>query len=308
MVLAAIRTAPLRRLLALTSSLILLIVACSQAPVDDAPAPTQTGMLAVAGGELHWESNGSGSAVVLLHGGLLDCTTWDREFERLAGSYRVVRFDARGHGRSSIQQGEYSHGEDLVALLDGLAIERAVLVGLSLGGRTAIDVAIAHPERVAGLVGVAPGMSGWRFRDPVLQENWQKQAEAARAGDTDGYAEWFLRSWTDGPKRTPDVVDPVVRERVRRLALSNLERSATASGHLREVGAVDRVSEIRAPTLALVGELDMSDIHDIVDLLVSAVPGARKVLVPDAGHMINLEAPEVFDRELDSFLDTLGSW
>jgi pimeloyl-ACP methyl ester carboxylesterase len=265
-------------------------------------------MLPVAGGELYWESKGSGPAIVLLHGGLLDCTTWERELERLAGSYRVVRYDARGHGRSSVQQGEYSHAEDLVALLDGLEIERAVLVGLSLGGRTAIDVAIAHPERVAGLVGVAPGMSGWKFRDPVLQEHWQEQAKAARAEDMDGYVEWFLRSWTDGPKRSPDMIDSVLRERVRKLSKQNLERTYSASGRLLEVGALERVSEIHTPTLALVGELDMSDIHGIADLLVASVPGARKVLVPGVGHLINLEAPATFDQELDSFLADIESW
>jgi len=276
--------------------------------MDEQSEPVETGMLPVAGGELYWEASGSGSPIVLLHGGLLDCTTWDREFARLAQRYRVVRYDARGHGRSSVQHGEYSHAEDLVALLDGLALNRAVLVGLSLGGRTAIDVAVAHPERVAGLVGVAPGMSGWRFSDPVLQANWQQQAEAARAEDLDGYVEWFLRSWTDGPKRTPDVVDPAIRERLRGLALHNLERTANAAGPLREVGAMERVAEIRAPTLALVGELDMSDIHGIVDLLVANVPGARKVVVPGVAHMVNLEAPEVFDREVDSFLAELGEW
>ena len=265
-------------------------------------------MLPVTGGELYWEALGSGPAIVLLHGGLLDSTTWDREFERLAGSYRVVRYDARSHGRSSVNQGEYSHAEDLVALLDGLAIERAVLVGLSLGGRTAIDTAIAHPERVAAVVGVAPGMSGWMFRDPVLQKNWQEQTKAARAQDTDGYVEWFLRSWTDGPKRAPDLVDADVRERIRRLAKYNLERNANASGSLREVGALERVTEIRTPTLALVGELDMSDIHGIADLLVSSIPGTRKVVIPNVGHLINLEAPERFDQELDSFLATLESW
>jgi pimeloyl-ACP methyl ester carboxylesterase len=299
--------------LAFMAVFILVLSGCSQPPPEppESPEPPDTfasGMCPVVGGELYWQAKGVGPAVVLLHGGLLDCTTWDREFERLARSHRVIRYDARGHGRSSVQHGEYSHADDLVALLDELEIERAVLVGLSLGGRTAIDVAIAHPERVAGVVAVAPGMSGWMFQDPVLRENWKKQAEAARAEDLDGYVEGFLRSWTDGPKRTPEQVDPALRERVRALAIHNLERSVNASGSVREVGAVERVAEITAPTLVLVGELDMSDIHGVADLLASNVEGARKVVVPDSGHLINLEAPDLFDREVDGYLAQLAAW
>jgi pimeloyl-ACP methyl ester carboxylesterase len=216
--------------LAFMAVFILVLSGCSQPPPEppESPEPPDTfasGMCPVVGGELYWQAKGVGPAVVLLHGGLLDCTTWDREFERLARSHRVVRYDARGHGRSSVQHGEYSHADDLVALLDELEIERAVLVGLSLGGRTAIDVAIAHPERVAGVVAVAPGMSGWMFQDPVLRENWKKQAEAARAEDLDGYVEGFLRSWTDGPKRTPGEASTPVGRCARSAPSSGLRRS-----------------------------------------------------------------------------------
>lgn len=285
--------------------LLLLVAACSPQPTE-APPAVQTGLVQVAGGELYWESSGSGPAVVLLHGGLLDCTTWDREFERLSSAFRVIRYDARGHGRSSVQNSEYSHVEDLGTLLDGLGVERAVLVGLSLGARTAIDMAIAHPERVAALVAVSPGMSGWRFSDPVLMEHWEEQSKAALAEDVDGYVEWFQRSWTDGPYRSPDQVDPAIRERLRRIARANLDRTASAHGRLVEVGAYDRVGEIRTPTVAIVGELDMTDIHGIADRLVSSVPGARKIEVPGVAHMVNLEAPEAFDQALDEFLATLG--
>jgi len=295
----------MRGLVVRVAPVLLLAAACSQQPTE-APPEVQSGFVQVPGGELYWESAGAGPAVVLLHGGLLDCTTWDREFERLSSAHRVIRYDARGHGRSSVQNGEYSHVEDLRALLDGLGVERAVLVGLSLGARTSIDMAIAHPDRVAALVAVSPGMSGWRFSDPVLVQNWEEQTKAAQAEDLDAYVEWFLRSWTDGPHRSPHEVDPAIRERLRRIARANLERTASARGRLVEVGAFDRVGEIRAPTVAIVGELDMSDIHGIADRLVSAVPGAYEVKVPGVAHMVNLEAPDPFDAALDEFLATLG--
>ena len=114
--------------------------------------------------------------------------------------------------------------------------------------------------------------------------------------------EWFQRSWTDGPKRTPQQVDPVVRERVRLMALETLTKPGAGRGDLKEMDAAGRLGELRVPLLAIVGDLDMSDIHEIVDQLVAKVPGARKVVIAGAGHMVNLEQPTEFNRTLMEFL------
>jgi pimeloyl-ACP methyl ester carboxylesterase len=112
------------------------------------------------GARLFYEEAGEGPAVVLVHGGLGDLRMWDGVVPLLAASHRVVRLDVRGFGRSDAPAGEFSPHEDLRALLDGLGIESAALVGLSLGGRIVLDAALELPERVSALVLVAPGVNG----------------------------------------------------------------------------------------------------------------------------------------------------
>ena len=274
-------------------------VAAARAGAEDA---TEMGAVKVSGGELYHEAKGTGPVVVLMHGGLLDGRTWDEQFELLSKQYRVIRYDARGHGRSSIPAGDYSNYEDLHELLVALGVPHATLVGLSLGGRTAIDFALACPAMVDAVVAVAPGLSGWTFDDPVLAEHERGAKAAAAAGDRAMIVEWFQRSWTDGPKRTPQQVDPVVRERVRLMALETLTKLGAGRGELKEMGAAGRLGELRVPLLAIVGDLDMSDIHEIVDQLVAKVPGARKVVIAGAGHMVNLERPTELNRALMEFL------
>lgn len=211
-------------ILTLTSALTLPLLSFGQQGGPPASAAGEgselvTGKVKVDSGELYYEAKGKGRAVVLLHGGLLDRRMWDGQFELLAKQYRVIRYDARGHGLSSAVSGDFAHYEDLHKLLVALGESRASLIGLSLGARTAIDFALTYPHMVDALVAVAPGMSGWEFKDPMLLKNQESMGAAIKAKDDAMFVEWFIRSWTDGPKRTPEQVDPKVREKVRMMAL-----------------------------------------------------------------------------------------
>jgi pimeloyl-ACP methyl ester carboxylesterase len=258
-----------------------------------------TGTVPVDGGELAYEIRGDGSPVVLLHGGFLTGAMWDAQVGPLERTHTVIRYDIRGHGRSSTATTPFAHHEDLRALLKGLDVPRASLVGMSLGGRTAIDFAIAHPDAVDRLVLVGAGISGMVFRDPFVLGNSGRRGAEKDVGDA---VEAVLRTWVDGPHRTPAEVDPGVRERCREMVLDNFVRHRRAVLPAIGFGAVERVAELRAPTLLLVGELDSTDIHGVADLVVDAVPSARKVVVPGAGHLVTLERPDVLDRELAAFL------
>jgi pimeloyl-ACP methyl ester carboxylesterase len=123
-------------------------------------AKSASGFAEVNGTRLYYESAGEGPAVVLVHGGLVDSRLWDAQVGPLSKRLRVVRYDLRGFGRSADAHAPFSHLEDLRALLDFLKIERASLVGLSLGGIIAADFALEHPERVDRLVLVGPGLRG----------------------------------------------------------------------------------------------------------------------------------------------------
>ncbi|MFI1616049.1 alpha/beta fold hydrolase [Streptomyces lydicus] len=268
------------------------------------------GLVPIDDGELFYETAGSGPAVVLLHGGMLDQHMWDEQFSWLVNSgLRAIRYDSRGHGLSSTVAGDYANHDDLCALLDALDVPRAVLVGLSHGARVALDAAIAHPDRVTALALASPGVSGRPFTDPFVLEHIREQVAAIGAPDgAERYVEHFLRMWVDGPHREPSAVHPGFRERMRASALANVEVHAEGlgGGMPLEVGAADRLGEIRVPTVVFDGDLDSTDISANAHAIALTVPGARRVRIPGAGHMVNLENTALYDHELHAFLSSLA--
>ncbi|GAA3243590.1 alpha/beta fold hydrolase [Dactylosporangium siamense] len=261
-----------------------------------------TGHIEVSDGSLYYEAVGDGPAVVLLHGGLLDCRMWDDQFELLAATHRVIRLDVRSHGRSSTATGDFRHDDDLAAVLDTLGVDRVALVGLSMGGRIAFDFAVSRPQRVWALCAAATGISGMTFTDPYVLDRYQEMGRAAQERDTAAFVEAFLRAWVDGPHRRPEDVAASVRVRCADMAANNATRHATAQGRMLERDALHRLGEVTAPTLLVIGDTDSSDIVDVTQRAVRDVPGARRVEIPGAGHMINLEQPDAFNTVLLPFL------
>ncbi|MGD8454373.1 MAG: alpha/beta fold hydrolase [Phycisphaerae bacterium] len=263
----------------------------------------ESGFARADGTAVYYEAQGAGEPLVLIHGGGLDHRMWDEQFDTFAQHYRVIRYDARGHGLTKGPPGLYRDTADLAALLKHLGIPRAHVLGLSLGGRIAIDFALEYPEMTGCVIPVSPGLSGYDFVGEDLQESSARLAEAFRAGDFDLAREYMQRSWTDGPQRTPEQVDPQVRRAVREMLewsmapAKNLSRS-----YVKKPPAVERLATIHAPTLAIVGTLDMSDIYRIVERLVAEVPGAQRVDIAGAAHMVNMEKPAEFDQAVLAFL------
>ncbi|MFG2221997.1 alpha/beta fold hydrolase [Streptomyces sp. NPDC048644] len=272
-------------------------------------ADIENGTVPIDDGELFYEAAGTGPAVVLLHGGMLDQRMWDEQFAWLVNSgLRAIRYDLRGHGLSSSVTGDWSNHDDLRALLDALAVPRAVLVGLSHGARIALDTALAHPERVAALALASPGISGRAFTDPFLLAHIKEQVAAiGEPYAAERYVEHFLRMWVDGPHREPAAVDAALRERLRASAQANAEVHADAmgAGIPVEVGAADRLADIRVPTAVLDGDLDSMDISANAHAITLTVPGAQRIRIPGAGHMVNLENRAAFDHALHGFLSSL---
>lgn len=258
--------------------------------------------VAVDDGHLAADVRGDGPPVVLLHGGMMDRHQWDAEAAVLARDHRVVRYDARGHGRSSTPHAELSPADDLRTLLDHLGIARAVLVGHSLGARTALDFALTHPDRVAAMLLAGPGASGMTLSDPHLADARRMQANAVTDRDAVAYAEGFLRQWVDGPARSPDEVDPWLRDRCRRSAMATIARHGDATGRPREAGAVDRLDELQMPIHTVVGALDSSDILDLAGRIAADAENAQRSVVEGAGHTVTLERPDAWIPLLSSFV------
>ncbi len=185
-----------------------------------------TGFAEVNGARLYYEVAGAGHPLTLIHAGIADHRMWDDQFSAFTARYRVIRYDLRGFGESSLPPGPFSMVDDLQGLLAALGVERTYLLGCSMGGGIAIDFTLTHPDQVAALIPVGPGLSDFE-QAPALREAWDKvgaeiDATLERDG-VDAANELEVRAWVDGPLRTPDQAPSAVRERVRvmnRLALA----------------------------------------------------------------------------------------
>jgi pimeloyl-ACP methyl ester carboxylesterase len=249
---------------------------------------------------LYYEMKGSGPTVVLIHGGQLDSRMWDDQVRVLAPRFRVVRYDIRGFGGSYRPQGVYSNAEDLAGLLDYLELSRAHLVGLSLGGRIAIDFAVSHPGRVSSLTLAGPGLSG--FEPPNSAENDLRMWDIVKAARDEG-PEKAAEGWLKNPFMAPAMEQERLRPLLRLLARENahcwlenpiLERP-------QKPPAVERLKEIQAPTLLILGERDLPQIKATVETIEKAIRGSRTIRIAGAGHMVNLERPDEFNRAVLDF-------
>jgi pimeloyl-ACP methyl ester carboxylesterase len=255
---------------------------------------------------LDYEVAGEGSPVVLVHAGIADSRMWDPQWEAFQRGHRVVRYDMRGFGRSPLAPGRYSPPADLIALLEELALGPAALVGASMGGGISLQVAVVRPDLVSALVLVGSGVRGHDWSDYVTT-SWTAEEAALERGDLADAVEVNLRTWVDGPNRSPDEVDPVVRSKVAEMQRRALEL-ALACPEAQEEALVldvgDRLGEISVPTLAIVGEHDVQDVHVVADRLEREIGGTR-VTIAGAAHLPNLEKPREFDELVLGFLAEL---
>jgi pimeloyl-ACP methyl ester carboxylesterase len=245
-----------------------------------------------------------GTPVVLIHGHSADLRLWEPQVPVLLGAgYRVVRYDVRGHGRSSAPATGYDwehYLADLRALLDHLRVERAHLAGISMGGAIALQLALEEPGRVASLTLLDSALPGFAY-SPQFEEDIERLREAVRA---DGPRAALERHWLTHP-----IFESVRRHPERFAALRRMVLDYPAADYLDEAEyapperpAIERLREVQAPALVVVGGRDLPDFRIIAHVLAENLPRARKLVVPDAGHLPSLERPEEVNATLLSFL------
>jgi pimeloyl-ACP methyl ester carboxylesterase len=259
----------------------------------------ETGTLPVTGGTVSYEVAGSGEPVVLIHGGFGDRRMWDDQFSVLARDYRVLRYDHRGFGRSPAPDTTYSPVRDLIQLLDRAEMDRAHIVGNSLGGALAITFGILHPERVRSLTVVASGADGFRYPQSDIEAI--TQVVALMRG---GKQEEALTKWLGNPMLAVVNTQPAVKEKVERMVRENAGIWTMAAWPQQPLTppARERLGRIRIPTLVVIGDRDAASVRMFADSTARMIPGAERVVLEGTDHLPHMERPEEFNRILVEFL------
>jgi 3-oxoadipate enol-lactonase len=281
---------------------LLLLTACNTK--DDHP---HSGFVHYAGSKLYYEDYGSGEPVIFLHGGFMDHRMWSHQAEGLQDKFRVVTIDLRGHGSTIDGDSSYFMYEGIKAVMDSLKIKKASLAGLSLGSIVATDMALEYPDYVQKLVLSTPGIHTWVKEvtaDSLMRKN-MRLVEHALVGqkDTALAAEYFIRTWFDGPFRKSSQTDTAERKMAVSMATSTMRiHKLSHWPRFAENPATGRLGNIQAPVLIIQGELDNQTIKLNCDTLQASIPHVQRYLIKGVAHMPNMERPEEFNNALIGFL------
>ncbi|MGH3359026.1 MAG: alpha/beta fold hydrolase [Nocardioidaceae bacterium] len=250
-----------------------------------------------------------GVPVVLLHAGIADRRMWKPQWAALTAHHDVVRLDLRGFGDSAGRPaGNLSPVDDVLDTLAALDIDRCHLVGASYGAGVAVEVALVRPEQVTSLLLSAPGGSLIAEVTPQLRTFIDAEEAALDGGDLDAAVEANVAWWVVGPHRTASDVSPAVRDLVRAMQRRAFDlTSGWDDLEERELDppALDRLGEIRVPTLVLDGAQDLDAIHAVVRRVVDGIADVRRVDWPDTAHLPSMERPDDFLALILDWLSTV---
>jgi pimeloyl-ACP methyl ester carboxylesterase len=243
------------------------------------------------GVKIHYEVYGDGPALILTHGYSSTSAMWEGQIEALSKHHKLVLWDMRGHGKSDYPADPNAYSEaltigDIAALLDQIGTRRAIVGGLSLGGYMSLAFYRTHPERVAALLIIDTGPG---FKKDEARTAWNKRAHET--------AERFERDGLSVLKSLSRERSSVTHRDARGLALA-------ARGMLtqRDASVMEVLPEIAVPSLIVVGA-DDTPFLAASDYMAAKIPGAKKVVIPSAGHAVNIDQPQAF---IDAVLPFLG--
>jgi pimeloyl-ACP methyl ester carboxylesterase len=258
--------------------------------------------------ELAYEITGfsEGVDVLLIHAGVTDRRSWQDVVKRLAPRHRCIAYDMRGYGETQYEHEDgWSPVADAVAVLDAAGVGEAVVVASSMGGQTAIDLALGHPDRVAALVLIGPAIRGAPYPElvdgPTAELNSQIEAAEA-AGDVAEVNRLEARMWLDGP--TADEGRVVGPARDLFLEMNGRALRAENPGKQAQIPAAwPRLGEITVPTLIMIGRLDAEDILAINEPAATMIPHAQLLWLDDVAHLPQLESDPTTLEEIAKFVD-----
>ncbi len=246
--------------------------------------------LSRAGVGIHYETHGAGPVILLTHGFSATAEMWRGQIAALAKNHTLVLWDMRGHGRSEYpaDQAEYSEEktvEDMAALLDAAGAGQAIVGGLSLGGYMSLAFHATHPERVKALLIIDTGPG---YRQDEARESWNRNAlKTAERYETDGLG---LLSGGSAERRA-----------ARHRDATGLARAARGMLTQKNARVIESLPGVKVPSIVIVGEKDTPFVA-ASDYMAAKIPGARKAVIPNAGHAANIDNPEAFNAAVEAFL------
>ena len=245
------------------------------------------------GVKIHYDVHGDGPPLILTHGYSSTSGMWNGQIDALSRRHKLVLWDMRGHGQSDYPDDPAAYSEaatvgDIAAVLDAVGARRAVVGGLSLGGYMSLAFYRAHPKRVSALLIIDTGPG---FKKDDAREVWNKRAlDTADRFDREGL----------------DVLKSASRERstVSHRDATGLARAARGMLTQRDARVIELLPEIKVPSLVVVGA-DDTPFLAASDYMAAKIPGAQKVVIPAAGHAVNIDQPQAFIDAVLPFLDGL---
>ncbi|WP_100013175.1 alpha/beta fold hydrolase [Lentibacillus sediminis] len=260
-----------------------------------------TGIVKTAGADIYYEMKGAGENVLLIHAGIADSRMWDNEFNLLAENFHVIRFDLPGFGQSDFTGGKFSYNNMINELMDQLNISEVHILAASFGGKLAIDFCLDNPEKCQSLALLSPALGGWE--DSLYLQQYEAEEERLlEEGETEEAAILNFNTWIVAG-RTTESIESKVKDLVIDMQMKALTKLEPASS-VEEIDPEDsiyRIGDIKIPVVIIIGGHDVQDFHDISNLICKKIPTARKVTIPNAAHLANLEFPELFSRIILEF-------
>lgn len=283
------------------------IFVLSLAVLTNCKQKTESGFAEVNGTRIYYEITGNGTPLIFHHGWTVDHRNWDPQQAYLSSYYKVVTYDARGHGKSAVPDTiPYSYKDDLASLIDYLKIDKAVIIGHSLGGAPAFFYALNNPDRVLGLV-LAEG--GPFLSDPAIVDTSNIPGylndiyRATRIARRNGLEEG-KKAWLNIHPMKDAAANPISSELLRTMIndYSGWHWFNKDPQESNPDGTVEMMNQIKVPTLIIAGENSHPILKDLVSAQSHYIPDSKLVILKNSNHMLNIENPLQFNEELESFL------
>jgi 3-oxoadipate enol-lactonase len=265
----------------------------------------KSGSIKAGGFQVYYEREGKGDAILLVHAGLQDHTMWAEQVKALSQQFEVITADLPYHGMTTGSDTTLLIADLIKTLLDSLHIQKTSIAGLSMGAYSCMDFLLAYPERVNKAILIAGGVTGYENPADTISMYWYPLFKKALENkDTALAAKEFTKAWAEGIYRKGDSLKAPVSQYIYKASLNTMRQHQVA-GWPRfqdDPPAIKRISGIKLPVLIIDGDKDLPIITDNAGYMEKNIPGAKRIVMKDVAHMLNIERPEELNKLVMDFL------